>query len=85
MRIYLQTPLTSDGATRFYHLFLQQDLLGGWTLVKEWGFQGASGRVQREHYPSREAAAEAMLKVRDQQIDRGYRVMFMQGEEPPAR
>lgn len=84
MRIYLQTPLTSDGATRFYHLFLQQDLLGGWSLVKEWGFQGASGRVQREHYPSYDAAAEAMLKARDLQIARGYRVMFMQGDEPPA-
>jgi len=84
MRIYLQTHHSDEEATRFYHLFLQQDLLGGWTLVKEWGFQGTSGRVQRELYPSREAAAEAMERARDQQIKRGYRVMFMQGEEPPA-
>lgn len=84
MRIYLQTPLTNDGAARFYHLFLQQDLLGGWTLVKESGYQGASGRVQREHFSSHELAAEAMMKARDQQIKRGYRVMFMQGEEPPT-
>lgn len=83
MRIYLQTAPTSDGATRFYHLFLQQDLLGGWSLIREWGFQGASGRVQREHYPSREAAADAMLQARDQQLKRGYAVMFMQGEEAP--
>ncbi len=84
MRIYLQTPPALDGAARFYHLFLQQDLLDGWSLVREWGFQGASGRVQREHFPSREAAADAMLKARDQQLKRGYIVMFMQGEEPPG-
>lgn len=84
MRIYLQTPLSNDGATRYYHLFLQQDLLEGWTLVREWGFQGAAGRIQREHYASQEAAAEAILKARDQQIKRGYRIMFMQGDEPPC-
>lgn len=84
MRIYLQTTPAIDGAPRFYHLFLQRDLLGGWSLVREWGFQGSPGRVQREHYPSQEAAAEAMLKARDQQVRRGYIVMFMQGEEPPG-
>lgn len=83
MRIYLQTPPTAEGATRFYHLFLQQDLLGGWSLVKEWGFQGASGRVQREYYPSRDAAADAMLQARDQQLKHGYIIMFMQGEGVP--
>jgi predicted DNA-binding WGR domain protein len=83
MRIFLQTPPSSDSVPRFYHLFLQKDLLGGWTLVREWGFQGAAGRLQREHFPSHEAAAEAMLKSRDLQISRGYRVMFMQGDEPP--
>jgi predicted DNA-binding WGR domain protein len=83
MRIYLQTAPSDEGATRFYHMFLQQDLLGGWTLVKEWGFQGASGRITRDHFASRIEAAEAMLSARDQQIKRGYRVMFMQGDEPP--
>lgn len=83
MRIYLQTPPSDEGPTRFYHLFLQQDLLEGWSLVREWGFQGAAGRMQREHYANREAAAEAMLRARDSQLKRGYRVMFMRGEEPP--
>lgn len=83
MRIYLQTPPDSEEATRFYHLFLQQDMLGGWSLVREWGFQGASGRVQREHFANREAAAEAMLHARDLQLKKGYRVMFMQGEDAP--
>lgn len=81
MRIYLQTPAAPEQAPRYYHLFLQQDLLGGWNLVKEWGFQGASGRLKREHFASREAAEAALLKSRDQQLARGYRVMFIQGQE----
>ncbi len=83
MRIYLQTPYSNERPPRYYHLFLQEDLLGGWSLVKEWGFQGASGRVQREHFDSREEALEALLSSRDQQIQRGYRVMFFQGEGAP--
>ncbi len=80
MRIYMQTPASPDRPPRYYHLHLQQDLLEGWNLVKEWGFQGASGRVVREHFDSREQALQAMLKVRDYQIQRGYQVMFAQGE-----
>lgn len=83
MRIYLQTPYSPDRPPRFYHLFLQEDLLGGWSLVKEWGFQGASGRVQREHFASREAAINALVASRDLQIQRGYMVMFFQGEGAP--
>lgn len=83
MRIYMQTLPGEEGATKFYHLFLQQDLLGGWSLVKEWGFQGASGRVQRDHFNSHSDAAEALMRARDQQLKRGYKVMFMQGDEPP--
>lgn len=83
MRIYLQTPSTPDRPPRYYHLFLQEDLLGGWSLVKEWGFQGASGTMQREHYADRDDALRALLQHRDAQIRRGYRVMFTKGEDAP--
>lgn len=83
MRIYMQTPVTDDHPPRYYHLFVQADLLGGWSLVKEWGFQGSSGRVVREHFQTLDAAHDAMLRGRDAQMQRGYRVMFMQGEERP--
>ncbi len=83
MRIFMQTPVTDDRPPRFYHLFLQEDLLEGWNLVREWGFQGASGRMVREHFASHDAAQDALLKHRDAQIKRGYRVMFQQGEQPP--
>lgn len=80
MRIYMQTPVTDDSPPRYYHLFLQEDLLGGWSVVREWGFQGASGRVVRDHFATREAAESAIIGGRDAQLKRGYRVMFMQGD-----
>jgi predicted DNA-binding WGR domain protein len=79
MRIYMQIPPQGDHAPRFYHLHLQEDLIDGWTLVREWGFQGAGGRVVRDHFPNRESAESALLRVRDEQLKRGYRVVFMQG------
>jgi predicted DNA-binding WGR domain protein len=78
MRLYMQIPPEGDKAPRYYHLHLQEDLIDGWTLIREWGYQGAAGRVRKEHYPDRECAEAALLKVRDEQISRGYRVVFMQ-------
>ncbi len=80
----MQTPVADDRPPRFYQLFLQEDLLSGWTLVKEWGFQGASGRLVREHYHSREEAESALMQVRDAQLKRGYRIMFVRGQEQPG-
>lgn len=79
----MQTPVGEDVSPRYYHLHLQEDLLDGWTLVREWGRQGASGRVVKQHYPNREGAEQALLIVRDEQLKRGYRVVFIQGQEQP--
>jgi predicted DNA-binding WGR domain protein len=83
MHIYMQTPPQEDRPQRFYHLILQRDLLGGWSLLREWGAHGGSGRVVRDHHPEREAAEAAMLRVRGEQIRRGYRVVFVQGDPLP--
>jgi predicted DNA-binding WGR domain protein len=80
MRIYMQIPPSDAGPPRFYHLHLQEDLLEGWTLIREWGFQGAGGRVVKDHYPDRESAQNAMLSARDAQIKKGYQVVFMQAQ-----
>lgn len=77
MRIYMQIPPTDERPPRYYHLHLQEDLIDGWTLLREWGYQGAGGRLLREHFPDFDAAQNALLKVRDEQIKRGYRVVFM--------
>jgi len=78
MRIYMQIPPQDDKAPRFYHLHLQEDLLEGWSLIREWGYQGTRGRVVREHFPDRDSAEAALIRLRDEQLKRGYRVVFMQ-------
>lgn len=83
MRIYLQIPALDGKPPRFYHLALQQDLLGGWNLVREWGRQGAAGRIKKDHFPDRETAEAALTSVRDTQVRRGYKVVFMQGQDGP--
>lgn len=80
MRIYMQIPPEGDKAPRYYHLHLQEDLLEGWTLIREWGYQGASGRIKREHFDNQTAAQAAMLKIRDEQIKRGFQVVFMKAQ-----
>jgi predicted DNA-binding WGR domain protein len=83
MRIYLQTPVNPDSPPRYYQLLLLEDMLEGWTLIREWGQQGSSGRVKRDHFSSRDEAEQAMMRVRDAQLNRGYRIAFIQGQEQP--
>lgn len=84
MRIYMQTPVTDDRPPRFCHLFLQKDLLEGWTLVREMGYQGERGRVTRRHYETWEAAQQALTAARDAQAQRGFRTVFVEGQEKPV-
>ena len=83
MRIYLQTPPESNDPPRFYQIWLQKDMVGGWTLVTESGQQGYSGRVRRKHYDSWEEAEKAVQNCRNRQINRGYTVVFVQGQDHP--
>jgi predicted DNA-binding WGR domain protein len=76
----MQIPPQSEHPPRYYHLHLQEDLLDGWTLIREWGYQGSRGRVLREHYTDREEAEAALIRVRDEQLKRGYLVVFMQSQ-----
>ena len=81
MRIYMQTRSDDSAPLRFYQLSLQQDLLGGWTLYREWGNQGARSSMKREVYLDRDSAVSAFEKARDSQVKRGFRVVFCQGME----
>jgi predicted DNA-binding WGR domain protein len=66
---------------RYYQLILQEELLGGWSLMREWGAQGSRGRSKRENFSGRDEAEQALQVYRDAQLQRGYRVVFIQGEE----
>lgn len=84
MQIYLQTHPGADHAPRYCHLLLQEDLLTGWTLTKESGHQGSAGRVTRLHFDHREQAQTALMAARDTQLKRGYRIVFVKGEQAPT-
>ena len=83
MRIFLQQKPAAGEAPRYFQLMLQQDLLGGWTLFREWGQQGGRASSKREVFLERDAALSAFEHARDAQIKRGFRVMFSQGLDGP--
>lgn len=81
MHIYMQAIDSDEGVPRYYHLVLQEELLGGWSLLREWGLSGARGRSKRENFASRAEAEQSLMQYRDAQLARGYRVVFIQGDE----
>jgi predicted DNA-binding WGR domain protein len=81
MRIFMQTKPAASEAPRYYQIMLQQDLLGGWTLTREWGQQGGRASLKREVYLERDDALQAFEHARDAQLKRGFHVMFSQGLE----
>jgi predicted DNA-binding WGR domain protein len=79
----MQTRSVGSDAPRYYQIVLQQDLLGGWTLFREWGQQGSRASSKREIYLERDAALNAFELARDAQLKRGFHVMFAQGFDGP--
>ena len=80
----MQSSATGSEAPRYYQIVLQQDLLGGWTLFREWGQQGGRASSKREVFLERDAALVAFEHARDAQLKRGFRVMFSQGIQGAA-
>ena len=83
MRLFFLTKPQASDAPRYYQLVLQQDLLGGWTLYREWGQQGGRVSTKREVYLERDDALSAFELARAAQLRRGFLVMFSQGMEAP--
>ena len=80
----MQTPLAAmadaQRAPRFCHLMVQEDMLEGWTLIKETGYQGSKGRVTRNQFAEQNEAIAALIRERDRQINNGYKVVFVEGQ-----
>ena len=83
MRLLLQQRPEGREAPRFVQLMLQPDLLGGWTLVRETGQIGGKSTVRREQFLDQQQAVAALESARDQQLKRGFQLMFAEGA--PAR
>lgn len=79
----MQNHADAGEAPRYYQIDLQQDLLGGWTLYREWGQQGSRSSSKREVYLERDAAINAFESARDTQLRRGFQVMFSRGFDGP--
>jgi predicted DNA-binding WGR domain protein len=79
MRLLLQQRPDGPEAPRFVQLMLQPDLLGGWTLVREAGQIGGRSQLRREQFLDRDSALQALEQARDQQLKRGFQLMFSQG------
>jgi predicted DNA-binding WGR domain protein len=83
MRLFLQQPPQAGEAPRYVNLILEQDLLGGWSLLRETGQPGGRSQLKREQFLDRDQALAAFEKARDQQVRKGFRVMFAAGAEAP--
>ncbi len=79
----MQTRPVDNEAPRYYEIVLQQDLLGGWSLYREWGQPGARSSSKREVYLERDGAIAAFEHARDAQVKRGFHVMFSKGLDSP--
>ncbi|MFK7955972.1 MAG: WGR domain-containing protein [Lysobacterales bacterium] len=79
----MQTHPQPSEVLRFYELLLQEDLLGGWSLVRQWGQLGSRGTLRKDLFPSQDEAQAALVAQRDRQLGRGYQVMFIHGSARP--
>lgn len=84
MRLLLQQKPVAGEAPKYVQLILQQDLLGGWTLLRETGHIGGKAQLRREQFLDQDAALAAFEKARDAQVKRGFLVMFAQGASAPS-
>ena len=79
----MQRPPAGGEPPRFFQLTLQQDLFGGWTLLREWGQMGMRTSSKRSMYLDQEQAEAALESLRAQQTERGFQVMFTRGADAP--
>ncbi len=83
MRVLMQQPPHGQEQPRFVSISLQQDLLGGWTLLRESGLTGGKSQLKREQYLETESAIEAFEKARAAHSKKGFQVVFVQGVAEP--
>lgn len=58
---------------RSYRVFLQPDLFGGCSLIREWGRIGNHGGQSRtDRYPNEGHAVDALLALASLKMRRGY-------------
>jgi hypothetical protein len=65
-----------ERGTRYYEVYLHQDLWGDWVLTQVWGRRGTElGRMVHTPCASHEEGCERLAAVRDRREHRGYKVL----------
>jgi predicted DNA-binding WGR domain protein len=72
MQSYLEKHDTTKNQARFYTLVLLPNLFGEWTLYREWGRIGQSGKVRMELFASEDEAKVALVSLEGAKRQRGY-------------
>lgn len=80
MHVFMQSRPVDGESPRHYTLRLEQDLLGSWVLHREWGSPGGRSGGRREIFAEHDSALAAFERIRDQQLKRGFNVMFARGD-----
>lgn len=79
----MQQPPQGLEQPRYVSISLQQDLLGGWMLLRESGLIGGKSQLKREQFLESEPAIEAFEKARAAHFKKGFQVVFVQGVAEP--
>jgi predicted DNA-binding WGR domain protein len=59
--------------TRYYEVFLHQDLWGGWILTQAWGGRGTHlGRVKHRACVDYAEGLQRLEKIERRRVQRGY-------------
>ena len=62
----------SRNMARYYHMTIQPNLFGEWSLVREWGRIGKGGQVKQASFSSAEEARQAFTRLAKAKQRRGY-------------
>jgi predicted DNA-binding WGR domain protein len=75
-RIYLVRHDAAKNMHRFYQMFVTPDLLGDWSLIREWGRIGSPGTVRKDWFDTEEEAITARQMLLDAKRKKGYQTIL---------
>jgi predicted DNA-binding WGR domain protein len=77
--VHLRRINPSRNMRRFYRLYVESDLFGGFMLMKAWGRLGTRGRIVAERYDSEAIALVALQKQVARKRRRDYQPITSKG------
>lgn len=72
MQTYLEKRDPATNQARYYRMQILPNLFGAWTLYREWGRIGQSGKVRMEWFDSEDLAVGALIMLEAAKRQRGY-------------